>query len=294
MIPSRFRVLFFCLLLAGLARAEDAPAKPDALKLAQQVHDIFEAKCLECHGPELPRPKGKFGYVLDLKRIADNPKMIVRGEPDGSDLYDMVLHDEMPGEDAMVPPLSAAEKEIVKKWIEAGAPHELPAGAVAAAPVVAAPAAIPEMSFAKKAVRWVGRFHPVSTHFPVALMYVAVLAEMLGWWTRRESWLATVRFLIVLAALGGITTAGLGWVNASFTSYVGQSAAVLVWHRWLGTFTAVWMTACAGLSVISECEEGSAARRRFRGALLVGALLVGVSGFLGSALIFGLDHYAWK
>jgi uncharacterized membrane protein len=150
------------------------------------------------------------------------------------------------------------------------------------------------MSFGKKAIRWVGRFHPVSTHFPVALMYVAVLAEMLGWWTRRESWLATVRFLIVLAALGGITTAGLGWLNASFTSYVGQSAAVLTWHRWLGTFTALWMTACAGLSVISRCEEGSAARRRFRCALLVGAMLVGVSGFLGSALIFGLDHYAWK
>jgi len=25
----------------------------------------------------------------------------------------------------------------------------------------------------------------------------------------------------------------------------------------------------------------------------VGGLLVGVSGFLGSALIFGLDHYSW-
>jgi hypothetical protein len=34
-------------------------------------------------------------------------------------------------------------------------------------------------------------------------------------------------------------------------------------------------------------------RQRFRGALLVGALLVGLSGFLGSALIYGLDHYAW-
>src|SRR4051794_1625641 len=103
MIPTRFRALFFCLLLAGPACGADAPSPVDALKLAQQVHDIFEAKCLDCHGPELPRPKGKFGYVLDLKRVADNPKMIVRGEPDSSDLYDMVLHDEMPGEDANVP-----------------------------------------------------------------------------------------------------------------------------------------------------------------------------------------------
>ena len=35
-------------------------------------------------------------------------------------------------------------------------------------------------------------------------------------------------------------------------------------------------------------------RQQFRGALLLGAALVGISGFLGSALIYGLDHYAWK
>ena len=220
--------------------------------------------------------------------------MIVPGKPDSSDLYDMVLHDEMPGEDANVPPLTPAEKDIVKRWIEAGAPHDLPAGTENAAPVAVTTAPVPTMSFWKKAIRWVGRFHPVSTHFPVALMYVAVLAEAFGWWTRRESWLATVRFLVVLAALGSVATAGLGWVNASFTSYVGQSASILLWHRWLGTFTAVWAVGCASLAVIAECKEGSPERRRFRGALLVGALLVGVTGFLGSALIYGLDHYAWN
>jgi hypothetical protein len=31
----------------------------------------------------------------------------------------------------------------------------------------------------------------------------------------------------------------------------------------------------------------------FRGALLLGATLVAISGFLGSALIYGLQHYAW-
>ena len=60
--------------VAGFARAaEIAPtSKEEQLKIAQHVRDIFEAKCLDCHGPELPRPKGKFGYVLDLQRMADN------------------------------------------------------------------------------------------------------------------------------------------------------------------------------------------------------------------------------
>jgi hypothetical protein len=46
------------------------------------------------------------------------------------------------------------------------------------------------------------------------------------------------------------------------------------------------------LVCLSECEEGSMARRRFRGALLLGAFLMSVVGFLGGALnAGGLAHY---
>jgi len=234
-----------------LFAADPKPAqKADQLKIAQQVHDIFEEKCLDCHGPELPRPKGKFGYVLDLKRVADNPDYVTRGNPEKSDLYVMVRDDEMPGEDANVPPLSAQQKEIVRRWIEVGAPCELPNAAEKEQPAVVS-ATAPEMPLWKRTVRWIGRFHPVSTHFPVALMYVAVLAEAFAWWTKRETWLQTVRFLVVIGALGALVAASLGWVNASFTSYVGSSAAILKWHRWLGTFTAVWTVVCAVLAVMA-------------------------------------------
>jgi uncharacterized membrane protein len=264
------------------------------VKLAGQVHEIFESKCLDCHGPELPRPKGKFGYVLDLKRVAENPDYIERGHPDQSELYKMVLDDEMPGEDANVPPLTKEEKDIVKQWIEAGAPDAPQAVGDHTAVAVVAPEIKSQMPFWKKALRYVGRLHPVSTHFPVALMFVAVFAEGVAWWTRRDSWLHTVRFLVVLAALGALAAAVLGWINAYFASYTGQMAPILKWHRWLGTGTAVWALVCAGLVLAYECREGTSERQRFRGALLLGAALVGVSGFLGSALIYGLDHYAWN
>jgi len=86
----------------------------------------------------------------------------------------------------------------------------------------------------------------------------------------------------------------LGWINAYFSSYSKEPGALLWWHRWLGTGTTVWTVICAVLIVVHECQEGSKERQRFRGALLLGAALVGLSGFLGSALIYGLDHYAWK
>jgi uncharacterized membrane protein len=233
--------------------------------------------------------------VLDLKRVAANSDYIVPGHPEKSDLYDMVFKEDMPGEDANVPPLTKDEKDIVKRWIELGAP-EPDASAIGdhTGSTLAGVEQKPRMPLWKRALRYIGRFHPVSTHFPVALMFVAVFAEGLAWWTRRETWLQTVRFLVLLAALGAIAAVGLGWINASFTSYTGQLAGVLRWHRWLGTTTAVWAILCAGLVMMNDCKEGTKDRQRFRGALLLGAALVGISGFLGSALIYGLDHYAWN
>ncbi|MEA3209146.1 MAG: hypothetical protein QOE70_2203 [Chthoniobacter sp.] len=280
------------LLLLAPTPGPAADASAEGTMLAGRVREIFEAKCLDCHGPELPRPKGKFGYVLDLKRVAENSEWVERGKGESSELYKLVFSDEMPGEDANVPPLTTQEKETVKRWIDLGAP-EPPAVAADHVPVTVVEQAH-ELPLWKHTLRWIGKFHPVSTHIPVGLMFVAVLAEALAWWTRREAWLQTVRFLVIIAALGALAAAPLGWMNAWFTSYVGESKSVLEWHRWLGTAAALWAAVCAGLASLSKCEEGSKERQRFRGALLVGAVLVGISGFLGSALIYGLDHYAWK
>src|SRR3954467_14333797 len=116
------RSIFLLVLLGACVGAWGAEApKEEQLAAAQKVHAIFEAKCVDCHGPELPRPKGKFGYVLDLNRVAENPEYIVKGNADKSELYKMVVNNEMPGEDANVPPLTSTELEVVKTWINAGA-----------------------------------------------------------------------------------------------------------------------------------------------------------------------------
>jgi uncharacterized membrane protein len=291
-MPNLIRCLAALVLLAATCLRATEPTA--ALNAAQQVHDIFEAKCIDCHGPELPRPKGKFGYVLDLKRMADNPDYVVRGKPADSELYRLVFNDEMPGEDANVPALTPQEKDVVKGWIEMGAPGDLPGAKERESASTAVDAVRPAEPLFKRVFRWLGKFHPLTTHFPVALMFVAVLAETIAWHTRRDSWLLTVRFLVVLAALSGVATAGLGWVDAYFSSYNKAPGALLWWHRWLGTGTSLWSVLCAALIVTGESAEGSLNRRRFRGALIAGAALVAVSGFLGSALIYGLDHYAWR
>jgi uncharacterized membrane protein/mono/diheme cytochrome c family protein len=292
------RVLPFLLLVVLLAAGESvfaapakAPGKDAKLQLASDVLKIFEAKCADCHGGHLPKPKGKFGYVLDLKRVAANSEYIIRGEPGKSELYQMVKNDEMPGEDADVPPLTPQEKKTVEAWVLAGAPHELPVGFSTTATPAEKKSGL-KISFLHRVANWMGKFHPVSTHFPVALLMTAVLAEVLAWWLKRDEWMLLVRFLTVLGALSSVPTVVLGWL-ADFPILNGSELATIYrFHQVLGTATSAWALVCAVLVCISECDEGSVARRRFRGALLLGAFLIGIVGFLGGALSAGgLDHY---
>ncbi len=261
--------------------------------LAQEVRDIFAAKCVECHDETVARPKGEFGYVLDLERIAANRKWVIPGQPQKSELYLMVFHEEMPGDEASAPPLTAEEKEIVRRWIALGAPSDH--AEVATAALSPAPQPKPrELPFKRRLIRAIGQFHPVSSHFPIALLIAAFPAEIMWKRTRKPSWKAAVRFCVMLGAASAVFTAGLGWCDAVFSNYTGASAPVLWWHRWLGTATAVWAVLLAALSEFAHKEKyPRTLRYTFRALLLVTILLVSISGYLGGSLIYGLHHFRW-
>ena len=291
------RSALFVLLLIWMGTGRSTAAQPGQpldseakIEMAAQVLKIFSDKCVDCHGSHLPKPKGKFGYVLDLKRVAGNPDYIVPGDPKESELYQLVKNEEMPGEDADVPPLTADEKKTVERWVLAGAPSNLPANAVPPVSGELRPAA--SRSFLPRLINWLGKFHAVSTHFPIARLLTAVFAEALAWWLQRSEWMFLVRFLVVLGALSSIPAAVLGWCSA-FPLVAGtELATVYRFHQILGTAASAWALVCGVLVCMAECEEGSPERRRFRGALLLGAFLIAVVGFLGGALSAGgLDHY---
>ena len=66
-----------CLLASAAIRADEQR------DLAADVLAVFSAKCAVCHGPDVKKPKGRFGYVTDLARVAGNREMVIPGAPDG-------------------------------------------------------------------------------------------------------------------------------------------------------------------------------------------------------------------
>jgi uncharacterized membrane protein len=294
LLPALACLLFGGLLSAATAAPEGGAQSKEALLVTAAVFELFEGKCNDCHGAQLAKPKGKFGYMMDLKRVAANEEYVVPGEPDKSEMYRLVNEDEMPGKDSEHGVATAAEKLALRQWIQIGAPAALPAAQAARqAELMSAQAPEPEKpkagrTFVRHLTAWLGSFHSASTHFPIALLMVAVLSEALGWWTRKETWLTCTRFLLLLGAASALNTATLGWLNV----YSGVSS-VYKFHQWLGTGTAVWAVLTAGCAVLFECREGSPERARLRGALFLGAALVGLTGFLGGAIVSGLDSHNW-
>jgi uncharacterized membrane protein/mono/diheme cytochrome c family protein len=261
-------------------------ADDGARKLADEALSVFREKCTACHGPKVAKPRGRFGYVTDLERVAANREMVIPGAPDESELWDLIKHDEMPPADSPTGPLSDKQKAVIREWIKAGAPKE------AASPQPSERESKddkqPESSSSSvtRLLAKLGRLHVVVVHFPIALFIAAAAAEM--WFSRRDTARPRpeVRFCVSLGATGAVAAAILGWMLAR-SGYGSEAPLTLQWHRWTGTATAVYAIVTA---LFSEVQERRGVRSSwFRAWLLVGAILVTVAGHLGGSLVHGED-----
>lgn len=125
--PVHIFALLFILALSNRLAAAD-PKEDERLMLAGRVRVLLEKKCNDCHGSQLEQPEGEFGYVLDLKKIAENPNYIVPGDPSRSELFRQVRDGDMPPYDqTKIARLTPDEVNSVRRWILAGAPSKLPA-----------------------------------------------------------------------------------------------------------------------------------------------------------------------
>ncbi len=117
-------------LFASTLFAAESPAT-DAVSFDKQVRLIFQANCQGCHQPA----KAGGQYVMtDFAKLVKGGESgsaaVVPGKPEGSYLLQLITPKdgkaEMPKGKA---PLTAAEIEIVKKWIAQGAKDDTAAGA---------------------------------------------------------------------------------------------------------------------------------------------------------------------
>lgn len=148
-------------------------------------------------------------------------------------------------------------------------------------------------TFVPRLTRWLGRFHPVVVHMPIALALAAAIAETLYLLRGQPGARAAARFTIAGAALGAVPAALLGWFAASSSSHPGLDT-VLAWHRWLATAASIFLIAtCVSLEVIHRRQPAGSSRFLPLALLSLAGLVIGIVGHLGGTLVFGPDHFQW-
>lgn len=141
------------------------------------------------------------------------------------------------------------------------------------------------------ALKFVGKFHPVFVHFPIALAFAALVASLLNLIKPIEMFQSANRFTIIIAALGAAIASPLGW-SAAIDAVYPTLESVLSWHRWLGTASGALIIVCAILNEVAVRKENPALSKAYLIILLITVILTGVASHFGATLVYGPDHFS--
>lgn len=143
-----------------------------------------------------------------------------------------------------------------------------------------------KMSFGERLIDWLGRFHSVIIHFPIAFFPAALFTAIVG--RRRPLFAKPVQFLVVTGGIAAPIAALLGWFNGGFS--LTDTDPLLQFHRWLGTAIGAGGLAL-GIWAWKQPEEDRGAGM-IAGLTVITAAVI-VQGWFGGALVHGIDHLNW-
>lgn len=117
------KVYFVACLIAAAGKAVAEPLPPVGFNA--EIRPLLSRHCLNCHGPD--SVKRKADLRLDIRQNAVETGAIVPGQSDTSEMVVRLLSDD-PDETMPPPgkgePLTVAQKELLKRWIDEGAHYE--------------------------------------------------------------------------------------------------------------------------------------------------------------------------
>lgn len=132
--------------------------------------------------------------------------------------------------------------------------------------------------------QWIGSFHLILLHFPIALVNMLAISECLFAWYRRPIFGFSSKFLLISAAIVAPPTALLGLIYSYSASYSGLTETFLLWHMWLGIGTAVFTIFLAFM------REQIKLNKFYYSCLAMLVLMINITGFFGGGMTFGPLH----
>jgi uncharacterized membrane protein len=103
--------------------------------------------------------------------------------------------------------------------------------------------------------QFIGRFHPLVVHFPIALVLLAALLECVGLFERGKAIQPSAGFILALATVSAIAAAFLGWILGRSGGYEGS---LVTHHMWGGISLAAALVVCCAVRAWNTKLYGAA------------------------------------
>lgn len=142
------------------------------------------------------------------------------------------------------------------------------------------------MSLPERFMDWLGRFHPIIVHFPIAFFPAALFTAVVG--RRRPAFSAPVQFLVVAGGIIAPISALLGWFNGGWI--IADADTLMAVHRWLGTAIGGGGLALGLWAWRRPWEDRGAGMIL---ALAAMTIAIAIQGWFGGALVHGAEHLNW-
>jgi len=138
-------------------------------------------------------------------------------------------------------------------------------------------------------LRFLGRLHPMTVHFPIGLLLAAAGLEFLALFRKRKRVAESAVVCVTLGALAAAAAAWFGWLNADHEpAKRGEALATLTYPRWIGVCLASLAVLAAGFGLATGRDgQRRWAASPYRVLLFITAGLVIVGGHLGGTLVYG-------
>jgi uncharacterized membrane protein len=133
-------------------------------------------------------------------------------------------------------------------------------------------------------IQWIGSFHFILVHFPIALIMMTGISEILLVWWQMPIFDYACRFMIIAAAVLAVPTALLGLIYSYTATYSGLLADFIWWHMWAGITTAILAI------IVAFIRERYGISKLYYFCLILLFLLVNITGFFGGGVTFGPYH----
>lgn len=129
--------------------------------------------------------------------------------------------------------------------------------------------------------RSIGQFHLILLHFPIALINMVALSELLFSRKGQPIFDQAARFMLMSAAVLSPITALLGFIFSYSAPYSGPMETLLLWHMWLGILTALLTVA------ITFLRERNGIGALYYRCLILLFLMINITGYFGGRMTFG-------